>query len=388
MASHPVNMMHGGPGGPGATDFDRAPFLLIWEVTQACGLACRHCRAEAVDTRHPLELTTDEGRKLIDDTVEMGTRIIVFSGGDPFQRADLEDLIRHAKSRKMRTGTIPAATERVTPERILSMKGAGLDQFALSLDGHTAQQHDTFRGIQGAFDATLAAAKRVRDAGMALQINTVFGTWNYESFDELCALVEGLGIAFWEVFFLVPTGRGTDLECLKPEKYELLFAKIYALQKRAPFIVKITEAPHYRMFVAEAEKKNRAAEAGPVGQRVKHLLARETGPGGSMGQAPKGVNSGKGFVFVSHVGEIFPSGFLPIRAGNVRTDALADIYRNSEVFRALRDPRRLKGRCGRCNYNDLCGGSRSRAYALTGDYLAEDEACSYVPPDRPGVRAS
>lgn len=364
---------------PPVADFHQAPFLVIWETTQSCALACRHCRAEAIDERHPEELDLEEGKNLIDQVADMGTGIMVLSGGDPLQRDDLEDLIRHGKARNLRIGTIPAATERLTPERVRSLKMAGLDQMALSLDGKDEASHDGFRMVPGSFRRTMAGAEFARRVGLPLQVNTTFAAWNYKDFDPLRELVEGLGVVFWEIFFLVPMGRGSELQALTPEQFEALFEKIYRLQKRAPFIVKITEAPHYRRYVAERERQAGNRGGVPTGKRIRHLLARETGPGGSMGQAPRGVNSGNGFAFVSHTGEVFPSGFLPLVAGNVRRQTLADIYRNSPLFRELRDPALLQGRCGRCEYAELCGGSRSRAYALTGDYLADDASCLYEP---------
>ena len=368
---------------PHAPDFNQAPFILIWEVTQGCALACHHCRAKAIDWRHPDELTTDEGKLLIDQVAAMGTSILVFSGGDPLQRDDLETLIAQAKSRGLRTGTIPAATERLTAERVQRLKAAGLDQMALSLDGADAKSHDAFRGVPGSFDRTMAGARYARNAGLPLQINTVFAAWNADQFDALAERVTELGIVFWEVFFLVPIGRGALLEELSPEQFEDIFAKLYALQKKASFIVKVTEAPHYRRYVVEQEKHRSRTEKAkaktPTGLRVRKLLAREIGPHGSLGQAPRGVNSGKGFMFVSHTGDMYPSGFLPIAAGNVRHTSPGEIYRDSPIFKELRDPSRLKGRCGRCEYRDLCGGSRARAYALTRDYLAEDSSCLHQP---------
>lgn len=365
-------------GMPPAPDFNLSPFLVIWETTQACALVCRHCRAEAIDTRDRLELDFEEGKNLIDQVVDLGTGILIFSGGDPLQRDDLDDLIRYAKSRGLRVGTIPAATERLTRERVQRLKDAGLDQMAMSLDGPTAEIHDGFRGVPGSFEKTMAGARFAHAAGLPLQINTTFAAWNIDRFDDMAKLVQDLDVVFWEIFFLVPIGRGTELQALRAEQYEAVFEKIYALQKRCSFIIKITEGPHYRRYVAEQERRRESAEA-PARVRVRQLLARETGPGGSMGQAPRGVNSGKGFLFVSHRGEVMPSGFLPIAAGNVRRQSLKEIYRTSKLFLDLRDPALLKGRCGRCEYADLCGGSRSRAFALTGDYLAEDDGCLYEP---------
>lgn len=359
-------------------DFEKAPFLLIWEVTRACALACRHCRASAEDRRDPRELTTDEGRRLLDDTAAMGTPIVILTGGDPLQRGDLDDLIRHGKSIGLRMGTIPAETPRLTRDRVFALKAAGLDQMALSLDGSTAAIHDGFRKVDGCFDLAMQAAGWAREAGLPLQINTAFCAWNLADFDAIAALVERLGIVFWEVFFLVPTGRGAELESCTAEQVEGIFAKLHALASRAPFVIKITEAPHYRRYVLQREGAAPSVEA----HRGERLLSRTEGPHRTMGLSPLPVNAGKGFCFVDHTGEVQPSGFLAMSAGNVRTAPLAALYRDSDLFRSLRDPSRLRGRCGICEYRDLCGGSRSRAHALIGDPFAEDPSCVYQPAGR------
>jgi radical SAM protein len=363
-------------------DFDRAPFLLIWEVTRGCALACQHCRAEAIDWRDPNELTTDEGRKLMDEVREMGTRILVLTGGDPLQRDDLEDLIRHGKSIDLRVGTIPATTPRLTADRVAALQAAGLDQMAISLDGSTAASHDGFRQVPGCFDKAMEAAQFARAANLPLQVNTVFASWNFDDFDALAALVEELGVVFWEVFFLVPVGRGTVLDGCTAEQYDALFEKLLTLSRRVDFVIKVTEAPHYRAYVARAE------EAGAAPARLKPATegARGGHPGGGhpggghptgMVMTKAGVNSGKGFCFVDHIGDVQPSGFLPLTAGNVRDTSVTELYRDSPLFRDLRDTSKLKGVCGMCRFRDTCGGSRARAYALTGDYHAEEEFCVY-----------
>ena len=357
-------------------DFEQTPFIVIWEITQACALACQHCRAEAIDQRDPSELNLDEGKDLVDQVADMGTPIVIFSGGDPLQRDDLEDLIRHAKQRRLRAATIPAATPRLTLDRVRQLKDAGLDQMALSLDGSSEQLHDSFRGIEGSFQKTMQGADFARQVGLPLQINTCFSAWNFRDFDAIADRIDKLGIVFWEVFFLVGTGRGKLLEEMSPHQYEQAFAKVYAVQKRVSYIIKVTEAPHYRRFVVQQEQ---AADTTQSGDRAGEFLARASGPGGSVGMAPLPVNAGKGFCFVSHRGDVFPSGFLPVSGGNVRCQPLASIYRDSHIFKAMRDVSLLKGRCGRCEYKDLCGGSRSRAYASNGDYLAEDPCCLYEP---------
>jgi radical SAM protein len=366
-----------------SVDFAQAPFLVIWETTQACDLACSHCRASAQPQRHPGELTTAEGQDLLAQVADMGTPVFILSGGDPVKRPDLCELIRHGKQLGLRMGTIPAATATLTEDVVRQFKDAGLDQMALSLDFPTAELHDTFRGVQGAFAKTMAAVEWAHRHELPLQINTTLCGRSAPHFEEMVSLVEGLGIVFWEVFFLVPVGRGEALGGLQPEQCESLFEILYRVQKRAPFVLKVTEAPHYRRYVAQHENHQPARGAGAA---LPQLLQRSEGPGHTVGLARRGVNAGNGFAFVSHTGEVFPSGFLPIMAGNVRQQPLAAIYRDSPLFRELRDPDALLGRCGRCEYRTFCAGSRSRAYALTGNYLATDPWCGYEP--RGGAVAS
>lgn len=360
-------------------DFDLTPFVAIWEITQACDLACRHCRAEAINWRDPGELTTQEGFDLLDKIHSMGTPIMVLSGGDPVQREDIFDLIRHGADLGMRMATIPAATSRLTPELVKGLGDAGVAQMALSLDGPNKEIHDSFRGVPGAFDKTMEGAEYAHAAGVPLQINTTFGSHNIDCFDEIAQLVKDLDVVFWEVFFLVPVGRGKVLKQIKALEYEKLFEKLYRYSKEVDFIVKITEAQHYRRYVIEQEMNKRSAGGSRSGVELPGRLTRDFGPGGSIGLAPKGVNSGNGFVFVSHTGEVFPSGFLPISAGNVRNESIVDIYRNSPLFREIRDYSKLKGKCGLCEYIDICGGSRARAYAVTGDYMESEPYCAFIP---------
>jgi radical SAM protein len=361
-----------------AVDFDQAPFLVIWETTQACALACRHCRASARPGRDPLELTTSEGRRLIDSTADMGTPIIVFSGGDPLSRPDLPDLIAHAKRRGLRAATIPAATDALDREAVLRIRDAGADQMALSLDFPDAPSHDAFRGVEGAFRKTMDAIEWAHELELPLQINTTLCGLNADRLEEMAQFVGELDIVFWEVFFLVPMGRGVMLGGLSASQCERLFDVLHRAQTSRRFVVKVTEAPHYRRHVALRQGGGRPAAAGPVTQ-MPALLTRSEGPGHTIGLAPRGVNAGNGFLFVSHQGEVYPSGFLPLPAGNVREEPLASIYREQETFRALRDPSRLTGRCGRCEFNRICGGSRARAFALTGDAFATDPWCAYEP---------
>lgn len=340
-------------------DYDKSPFLVIWETTQACDLACRHCRASAMPGPFPGELTTDEGKRLIDQIAGMGTPLLVLSGGDPATRSDLCALVRHAKENGLRVATIPAATPRLEFDLVWRLKEAGLDQIAFSLDFPRPDLHDAFRGLSGAFERTLRALDWARECGIPSQINTCVWRESAAHLREMANLVERLGIVFWEVFFLVPVGRGATLGGLTPDVCEHLFGVLAETQAKGKFVVKVTEAPHYRRFLRQHHE-------------------REIGRGGALAQ--RAVNAGNGFLFVSHLGEILPSGFLPITAGNVRDLALTEAYRRSPLFRSLRNPDELRGRCGRCPFRSVCGGSRSRAYALTGDWLESDPWCGYEPP--------
>jgi AdoMet-dependent heme synthase len=366
---------------PSSIDFDQTPFVAIWEITRACDLACRHCRAEAIPERAPEELTTAEGKVLLTELAEMGTPICVLSGGDPAKRPDLCALIEHGARTGMRMATIPAATPLLTRDLIQDLKHAGLAQMALSLDGPSAHVHDTFRGVPGAFDLTLQAARHAHELAVPLQINTTFSDYNQDHFDQMAQLVRELQVVFWEVFFLVPMGRGRELGQMSAEQFEALFARLAGFGRSVEFIVKITEAPHYRRYLMQHRAEGRSSS--PHAARGHGLLPehmrRDFGPGGSIGVAPKGVNSGNGYMFVNYAGEIFPSGFLPLSCGNVRTDSVTEVYRSHPVFRELRNPALFKGKCGICEYRHICGGSRARAYAMTGDYLEVEPFCAYEP---------
>jgi radical SAM protein with 4Fe4S-binding SPASM domain len=248
---------------------------------------------------------------------------------------------------------------------------------AVSLDFPRADLHDAFRGVPGAYDRTMQAIAWAHQHGLPLQINTTLCAESAPYLEEMVDLVKSLNVVFWEVFFLVPMGRGTGLQGLTAAQCEELFGVLYRAQKGARFLVKITEAPHYRRYVAQREQREglRPAQPGALPSQ----LMRTEGPGHSIGLAPQGVNAGNGFLFISHTGEVFPSGFLPVSGGNVRRQKLAWIYRDSDLFRQLRRPDEFDGVCGVCEYNTICGGSRSRAFALTGNPLASDPWCAYRP---------
>ncbi len=329
--------------------------------------------------RCPDELTTAEGRRLLQEIQAMETPVVVLSGGDPLKRPDLPELIRHGTDLGLRMATIPAATARITPEALAALKQAGLAQIAFSLDGSTEALHDGFRQVPGTYRTTLQAIEWAHQAGLPVQINTTYSRFNLSDVDAMIELVSWLDIVFWEVFVLVPIGRGKELDSLTGEECENLLAKLYRCATHSRFLLKVTEAPQYRRIVMQHRAESPHRVDADAGSAIPAQLAGGAGPAQSFGRKAKGINAGKGFCFVSHTGEVYPSGFLPISAGNVRASPLASLYRDSPVFRTLRDSNQLKGRCGPCEFRDICGGSRSRAYALTGDMLAEDPACLYTP---------
>jgi radical SAM protein len=373
----------------GRMNYNDRPFIVIWEVTQACDLACVHCRASAQPFRNSLELSTEEGRRLIDEIADLRVPVFVMTGGDPLKRPDIDDLVRYAAGKGVRASLTPSATPLLTREAIRRLKDCGLARLAVSLDGPTAQIHDAFRRVPGSFDWTLSAVRIARELGLPVQINTTVTRRNLGDFDAMVRLLETLDIVLWSVFFLVPTGRGQTADLISAEEFEGVFARLYELSRRARFDIKTTEAQHYRRYVLQQRTEERRTRAGLAPSLPSPRTTELDGPPGSpigkantpdgIGRAPRGINDAKGFVFISHLGAVFPSGFLPLAAGNVRTQSLRDIYQNSPLFRSLRDPSNLKGKCGVCEFRNVCGGSRARAYALSGDPLAEEPCCVYEP---------
>ena len=354
-------------------DYNQAPLLVIWETTRSCALACKHCRAEAILGRNPGELNTAEAKSLLDDVRAMGTPIVVFTGGDPLQRPDLEELIAYANAIGLRTGAIPATTPRLTRERLQSIADAGLDQVAFSVDAGSADLHDAFRRVPGAFDKAMQGCAWAREIGIPLQINTVLASWNYDDFDNMVEMVCELGAVFWEVFFLVPMGRGEMMNSCTAEQYEVLFEKLHELSRKVDFVVKVTEAPHYRAHVTQRRRGMTETSASDLTNGIGSAHHRV---GGALHSTKQGINSGKGFCFVDHLGNVCPSGFLPIEVGNVRDTSIIDLYRHDPLFVQLRNPQLLEGPCGQCGFADLCGGSRARAYAVTGNVFASEPFCT------------
>jgi radical SAM protein len=346
-------------------NFDQSPMLVIWEVTQACDLACVHCRASAESERHPKELTTEQGYRLLDEIRSFGEPLMVFTGGDPLKRPDLYELIRYAVKIGLRTNVTPSATPLLTAEAIEKFKEAGVSRMAISLDGPDAATHDDFRGVPGTFERAMFALRHARDIGLDTQLQTTVSRRNMDRLPEFAEIAREVRTKMWSLFFLIVTGRALENDDLDAAGYEKVFEFMYELSKTAPYGIKTTEAMHYRRYVAQRIKAEHGVQQNEAAKGVAWRTA--------------GVSDGKGFVFVSHTGEIFPSGFLPVTGGNVTEDSLTDVYRNSDLFKTLRDTTQRGGKCGLCEYQKICGGSRSRAFAFTGDYLAEDPRCVYQP---------
>ncbi|MCX7824549.1 MAG: TIGR04053 family radical SAM/SPASM domain-containing protein [Verrucomicrobiae bacterium] len=381
----------------GEVDFNRSPFVVIWEVTRACDLDCKHCRAAAIPLRDPGELSTEEGLRLTDEVLrfqETGGQppLFVLTGGDPMKRPDIYDFISYGTDRGLTVSLSPSATPLVTRESIFRMRDCGLARMAISLDGPDADSHDAFRQVQGSFDQTMRMILWSAEAGLPLQMHTTISRYNRHRLDELGQVMLSLpGVVMWSLFLLVPTGRGKAGDLVSAEDFEEVFNWLYDFSKKAPFDVRTTAAQHFRRVVLQrrAAEKRDAQNAPPDQPGAPRFSPKRdvafTTPADGISRAPKGVNDGNGFVFISHVGEINPSGFLPINCGNVRTDSLVEVYRNSPVFRALRDPNGFKGKCGVCEFRFVCGGSRARAYAITGDYLESEPFCVYEPKRNPAA---
>ena len=350
-----------------AADFDVQPLMLYYEVTQACDLVCKHCRASAQEQSHPDELDSELSKALIEQAGEFPRPpILVMTGGDPLKRADLFDLIQYARSVGLQVALTPSATPLATIDALSRAKDAGVTRLGISLDGADAETHDAFRGWQGSFDRTLEMLENARQLELPVQINTTITRRNFHQIDDIAELLSTQEIAMWSVFFLIPVGRGVEEQRISPDEYEIAFEKLWQQSQQRPFGIKTTEAPHYRRFVL---RRNGDPLAEP--SNSPHAAR------GRTHRAPLGVRDGRGVMFVSHTGEIYPAGFLPLKCGQFPHDSIVETYRKHPTFVALRDADQLKGKCGTCDYNDICGGSRSRAFAVTGDPLEAEPDCVF-----------
>jgi radical SAM protein with 4Fe4S-binding SPASM domain len=336
-------------------EYADAPCIVIWEMTRACALACRHCRAEAIPYRNPGELTTLEAFALVEQVARCNGPIFVLTGGDALMRDDIYEIVEYAANNGLRVAVSPSATGRLRASALDALARAGCKRISLSIDAASQEEHDRFRGVTGSYRRTLDAARWAREAGLEVQINTTISRFNYERIWDLIPALKTLDISLWSLFFIVPTGRATIDDVLTADETEAVFAQLHAVSGSLPFAVKTTEAPHYRRYVA---------------QRGGHAMPWMRFPA---------VGDGNGFVFISHTGDICPSGFLPYALGNVRQDDLLQTYQSHPIMQRFRASETLNGKCGACEFRRLCGGSRSRAYAMTGDAFASEPTCAYMP---------
>jgi len=345
-----------------------APRVVAWEVTRSCNLACAHCRASALNGPYEGELSTAECLELVAQIAAAGKPILILTGGEPLLRPDIFTIAAAARDAGLRPVMAPNGTL-VTPDTAARMREAGIGRISVSLDFPDAPAHDRFRGCPGAFDAALQGIRHAQDAGIEIQINSTITRLNVALLPRLLALAEELGAVSFHPFMLVPTGRGKELadQELGPDDYEATLNWIYDAQRTSPLFFKPTDVPHYWRVMRQRARAD--------GTRLQvHPHAH-----GGMNTLSRGCLAGVGFCFISHVGRVQPCGYFDKAAGDVRRAPFGEIWRGSPLFADLRDLDALKGKCAACEYKRVCGGCRARAFERTGDYLAEEPYCSYVP---------
>jgi radical SAM protein len=354
---------------PEPSDLHESPLIAFYELTRACDLVCKHCRASAQSLSNPFELTTEQSRQLIHQLTEFPRPpALVFTGGDPLKRADIYDLVAYAVKRRLEVAITPSATPLVTCDALARLRDAGIARLAVSLDGADAATHDRTRGVAGSYKRTWEIMADARSLAIPLQVNTVLTPDNVDQIERLADQLDHRGIVLWSLFFLVPVGRAAHARRLSAGEFETVFERLWLQSQRRSYRIKTTEAPHYRRYVlASLRSKEAKSDAD-------HLLTRRFARLSALG-----INDGKGIMFVSHLGLIYPSGFLPIYCGIFPRDHLVRVYQDSPLFRALRNGDLLQGKCRICEYRHICGGSRARAFAVTGNPHAEEPDCAYVP---------
>jgi radical SAM protein len=374
-------------------DLDDRPFMVIWETTNACDLACRHCRAEAISEVEPGTLTTAEGKMLLDQIDAFGKPrpLVILTGGDPFKREDLVELVAYGTEIGLPIAVSPSGTPLLNRENLARVKEAGAKAISLSIDGSTPERHDYFRRVEGSFRMTVDGWKAALDVGLKVQLNTTVTRYNLDDLPNIFKLAQDIGVMTWSLFFLVPTGRGKVEDEVTPREYEDVMNWLYDASKLMS--VKTTEGHHYKRVVIQRSALDRLGvdpvETLGLGETYERLMAHfeevadfsneRYASEDRMRRPPMHINAGNGFVFISRRGEVFPSGFMPLTAGNVRETSLVDVYRDTDLFRNLRRPDEYEGKCGQCEFRYVCGGSRSRAYAVTGDPVAAEPYCTYEP---------
>jgi radical SAM protein with 4Fe4S-binding SPASM domain len=331
--------------------------VIAWESTRACNYACQHCRASAQKQADPNQLTTKEAYLMIDQIATFCKPVFIISGGDPLQRADIFDVAKYASDQGLRVAMSPSGSN-ITLEVIKKMKTSGVNMISLSLDGSSAKVHDGFRMVLGAFDLTMHNIALAHEGQMPFRINTTVTQHNLADLPDILKLVTTLGAVEWDVFMLVPTGRGKIQMEITPDQYEETLQSTYKASLSSPIPIKVTCAPQYSRIVHQHAKDNSQLQGRPD-------------------RGGRGCMAGNGFCFISHIGEVYGCGFLPVQAGNIRHQHFREIYENSPLFKQLRNPSLLKGRCGRCSFKIICQGCRARAFSTNNDYLQEEPYCTY-----------
>ena len=328
------------------------PRLIAWEITQSCNLKCAHCRASATEKRSKEELSGDSARQFLKSVSEIGHPIIILTGGEPLLREDLFELADMAHGYCLPCVLATNGTL-LTDTIAQKIKNSPIKRVSISIDGATANDHDSFRGVSGAYDAAILGIKKLKQAGVDFQINTTITNRNSDQLERIADFAYNLKAVAFHIFLLVPTGRGIMLknEAVSAAEYENILHRFYKLDQRIPLEMKATCAPHYYRIVKQI--------------------------GGEMPGITKGCLGGTGFCFVSYKGDVCPCGYLPLVAGNIKSQDFKDIWFNSKLFLDLRDDSKLGGKCGICKYVKFCGGCRARAYSATGDYLSEEPLCIY-----------
>ena len=353
------------------------PRLIFWEVTTGCNLRCIHCRASATELSSPADLPTAKAISLIDEIAQFASPILILSGGEPLYRSDIFDLAAHASGRGLRVALATNGTL-VTPAVAHRVGDAGVRRVSISLDGADATTHDAFRGIPGAFEAALRGFRNLRELGMSMQINTTIARHNAHQLPAVLKLARDLGADALHTFLLVPVGCGVDIaaeQMVPADDYEEILNWLYDRSLEGGIELKATCAPHYFRVV----RQRRAAERRAGHHPAPPASTPHSGHPDGLNAMTKGCLAGTGVCFISHQGEVYPCGYLPVSAGDLKRQSFAEIWEDAPVFLALRDTGSLKGKCGGCEFRNVCMGCRARAYAANGDYLDEEPFCAYEP---------
>lgn len=356
-------------------DWDPHP-IVQWELTRLCSQYCRGCPTGAGAQRDPNELSTYEAYKTVDQIAALRPRELIITGGDPLEREDVYQIVDYARRRGLDPSLVLTPARDLTFDAIARLQKNGLTRVVFSLDGSTAAIHESVHAVAGTFGRTLEAMRWAESAGLRIEVNTLVLRSNAADLEAMAALLRPLGISRWNVHFLVPTGPSRELEMITAAEVERVFETLEEIRARERIPLRIVEAPHYRRFRVQRILRSRlASEGGEWGDFTGYV----SGDDGAREVLESALDGARSFVYVSHAGDVRPSEFAPHRAGNLRYRDLGVIYRGSDLFVALRDPDNLAGKCRHCEFRILCGGSRARAYAMTGDLFGSDPLCAYEP---------